>query len=183
MGVLGKIPKHVTMHHYCVFTLSRNIIESYLYYKGDRGALILNMAVFRVAVLFISLLTFRGLNALEEPICTSRFDFEEKLLSKLVRMEYTMELLQERISKEMSAIKEEKVKMGKDFLKFKETLIIEQAAVTDKIGKMSGEIEQRKLKLSDDFKTFSRKYDNKIQRISDDLTDAINKSLNNEKSK
>ena len=73
------------------------------------------MAFFNVAVLFISVLTFREFSALDEPMCTSRFDFEENLLSKRVRIEHTMELLQERESKEMSAIKEEKVKMGENF--------------------------------------------------------------------
>ena len=141
------------------------------------------MAFFNVAVLFISVLAFRGLIALDEPMCTSRFDFEEKLLSKLVRIEHAMELLQERVSKEMSAIKEEKVKMGEDFLKFQQAFITEQDAVKHKIGKLSREIEEEKLKLADDFNNISRQYESKIQRMSDDLRDAVNKSLNNEKSK
>ena len=141
------------------------------------------MAFFNVAILFISVLTFREFSALDEPVCTSRFDFEEKLLSKLVRIEHAMELLQECVSKEMSAIKEEKVKMGEYFIKFKQAFITEQDAVKDKIGKLSGEIEEEKLKLADDFNTISRQYKSKIQRMSDDLTDAVNKSLNNEKSK
>ena len=141
------------------------------------------MAFFNIAVLFISGLTVRGLSPLDELMCTSRFDFEEKLLSKLVRIEHAMELLQERVSKEMSAIKEEKVKMGKDFFKLQQAFITEQAAVKDKIGKLSVEIEEEKLKLADDFNEISRQYESKIQRMSDDLIDAVNKSLNNENSK
>ena len=141
------------------------------------------MAFFNIAVLFISGLTVRGLSPLDELMSTSRFDFEEKLLSKLVKIEHAMELLQERVSKEMSAIKEEKVKMGKDFLKLQQAFITEQAAVKDKIGKLSVEIEEEKLKLADDFNEISRQYESKIQRMSDDLIDAVNKSLNNENSK
>ena len=135
--------------------------------------------------MFVLVSTFGGLIAftVNEPMCTSRFDYEEKLLSKLLRMEHAMELLQERVSNDLSAIKEEKFKMDKAFLSFKESFITEQAVVKENLEKFSQEIEKENLKLVENFKTMSQQYESKIQRMSEDLADALNKSSSNHKSK
>ena len=135
--------------------------------------------------MFVLVSTFGGLIAftVNEPMCTSRFDYEEKLLSKLLRMEHAMELLQERVSNDLSAIKEEKFKMDKAFLSFKESFITEQVVVKENLEKFSQEIEKENLKLVENFKTMSQQYESKIQRMSEDLSDALNKSSSNHKSK
>ena len=143
------------------------------------------MAIIRVSVIFVLVSTFGGLIAftVNEPMCTSRFDYEEKLLSKLLKMEHAMELLQERVSNDLSAIKEEKFKMDKAFLSFKESFITEQTGVKENLEKFCEEIEKENLKLVEDFKTMSQQYESKIQRMSEDLADALNKSSSNHKSK
>ena len=143
------------------------------------------MAIVRVSVIFVLVSIFRGLITftVDEPLCTSRFDYEEKLLGKLLRIEHAMELLQERVSNDLSAFKEEKFKMDKAFLSFKESFITEQAVVKENLEKFSQEIEKENLKLVEDFKTMSQQYEIKIQRMSEDLADALNKSTSNQKSK
>ena len=114
----------------------------------------------------------------DEPMCTSRFDFEEKLLEKLVRMGHAVELLQERVSQALTTLEQEKLQMKQDFTTFQDDIRKEQTNAFATILEASTELKEERSKLAKGIQTMSQQYENKMERMSQDLVMAMNKSGN-----
>ena len=129
----------------------------------------------------------------DEPMCTSRFDFEEKLLDKLVRMEHAAELLQERVNLALTSIEQEKLQMKQDFTSVKDDIsraltTVEQeklqmrqdfTSVKDDISRAQTTVEQEKLQMKHDFTSFQddirNEQTNALAKIEGDVSTNENK--------
>ena len=102
-----------------------------------------------VVLSFLYLLSFQTCRCgmFEEPRC-SKYDFEEKVLEKLVRLEHKMELMTESVNEQYTQVKDDIHKIKTDWVEIRKEFDLMKGELIDREEMLNDSIQKTMADLS-----------------------------------